>query len=121
MIPVKNFFSGALGKTKNIGGSRFFTTPHTVDVKENYSIKVGVDSKCLACSLDGKLWLFENSVIALKWNNETKRLEIAASKNIEKEKFVTRGLDWILTDKSIYLVTDEEPKEPEEEESEEPA
>ena len=109
MIPVKNFFSGALGKTKNIERSKFFTTPHTVNVKENYSINVGIDSKCLTCSLDGKLWLFENSVVALKWNNETKRLEFAALKNIETEKFIIRGLDWILTDKSIYLATDEEP------------
>ena len=109
MIPVKNFFSGALGKIQNVGGSKFFTTPHTVNVKENYSINVGINSKCLACSLDGKLWLFENSVVALKLNDETKRLEFAASKNIETEKFIYRGLDWILTDKSIYLAADNEP------------
>ena len=109
MIPAKNLFSGALGRIQNVGGSKFFTTPHTVNVKENYSINIGINSKCITCSLDGKLWLFENSIVALKFNNETKRLEFATSKNIETEKFITRGLDWILTNNSIYLVTDEEP------------
>ena len=117
MITDKNLFSGALGKLQNIGGSRIYTTPHTVSVPAEYSINVSynVQGDLVAHSLDGRLWLYRRSrrlgIIALKWNSEQAKLEYAAALNLSNNDDVVLacGLDWVLTNNNIFMVADEEP------------
>ncbi len=109
MIPAKNYFSGGLGKLKNIGGSRFFTTPHTVQVPAEYEIISGSQGEFIACSLDGRLWLFDDKLTVLKWNSSSLRMEIAKSIEIGDLAFIARGIDWILTTSSFFQVLDEAP------------
>ena len=115
MIPHKNLFSGALGKLKNIGGSRAYTTPHTVSVNAEYSINLSynVQGDLVGHSLDGRLWLYRRSrrlgIIALKWNTVTGKLEYSAAQNISNNDDVVLacGLDWVLTNNNIFMVTNE--------------
>ena len=117
MITRKNLFSGALGKLQNIGGSRIYTTPHTVSVPAEYSINVSynVQGDLIAHSLDGRLWLYRRSrrvgIIALKWNSRLAKLEYAAALNLSNNDDIVLacGLDWILTNNNIFMVADEEP------------
>ena len=114
MIPHKNLFSGALGKLENIGGSRIYTTPHTVSVPAEYSINVtmNIQGNLVGHSLDGRLWLYRRSrrlgIIALKWNTENSELEYATGLNISNNDDVVLacGLDWVLTNNNIFMVTD---------------
>ena len=109
MIPAKNYFSGGLGKLKNIGGSRFFTTPHTVQVPAEYEISSGSQGEFIACSLDGRLWLFDDKLTVLKWNSSSLRMEITKSIEIGDVNFIARGIDWILTTNSFFQVLDDAP------------
>ncbi len=117
MIPHTNLFTGALGKLQNIGGSRLYTTPHTVSVPAEYSISVtyNIQGDLLAHSLDGRLWLYRRSrrlgIIALKWNSTKGELEYAAAQNISNndDVILACGLDWILTNNNIFMVADVAP------------
>ena len=109
MIPAKNYFSGGLGKLKNIGGSRFFTTPHTVQVLAEYEINSGSQGEFIACSLDGRLWLFDDKLTVLKWNSSSLRTEITKSIEIGDVNFIARGIDWILITNSFFQVLDDAP------------
>ena len=115
MIPNKNLFVGASGKLKEIGGSRCFSIPHTIDVPPEYSIDTDVPAvaEFLTCSLDGRLWLFRRSrryyVVVLRWNNETQRIEFVSTTGLNNEVLIMRGVNWILTDKSLVLAVDNEP------------
>ena len=117
MIPHQNLFSGALGKLHNIGGSRIYTTPHTVSVPAEYSINVtyNIQGDLVGHSLDGRLWLYRSSrilgIIALKWNAGQGKLEYAAALNLSNNDDVVLacGLDWVLTNNNIFMSADEEP------------
>lgn len=114
---MKDLFVGALGRLNNHGGSRIYTTPNTVKVEPEYSINVSynIQGDLIAHSLDGRLWLYRRSrrlgVIALRWNKETARLEYATAKNFSNNDDVVlaRGLDWVLTNNNIFMVSDDEP------------
>ena len=115
MIPHQNLFSGALGKLQNTGGSRIYTTPHTVSVPAEYSINVtyNVQGVLVGHSQDGRLWLFRRSrrlgIIALKWNAAKGQLEYAAAQNLSNNDDVVLacGLDWVLTNNNIFMVDDD--------------
>ena len=115
MIPNKNLFTGALGKTQNIGGSKLFSTPHTIEVPPDYSVETDVPAvaEFLTSSFDGRLWLFRRSrrfyLAVLRWDNETQRLVFVSSAILSNENLIRRGIDWILTDKSFILASDDEP------------
>ena len=113
MIPKKNLFSGALGKLQNIGGSKAFTTPHTVDVPVQYQINTNSIGDFVTCSLDGRLWGLKRSnrftFFALKWNTDSHKLEFAASITRINDTVLARGLDWILTGKVLIKVLDDSP------------
>lgn len=117
MIPHKNLFFGALGKLENIGGSRAYTTPHTVSVPAEHIINVtqNIQGDLIGHSLDGRLWLYRRSrrlgIIALKWNSTKGELEYAAVQNISNNDDVVLacGMDWVLTNNNIFMVSDEEP------------
>ncbi|MBR0315695.1 MAG: hypothetical protein IJQ99_02375 [Synergistaceae bacterium] len=113
----KNLFSGAAGKTSDMGGARMFTTPNTIEVPPEYEIDIGEHGDFVTCSLDGRLWLFTDKIIALKWNpsaynNSIKKygkMEIVNSENINNESVVGRGFDWILTKQFIIQYSENEP------------
>ena len=113
MRPKKNLFAGALGKLQNIGGSKCFTIPHTVDVPVQYQVNTNLIGDFVICSLDGRLWCLKNSnrysFFALKWNNSGQKLEFAASVTRINENILARGLDWILTGKVLVKVLDDTP------------
>ena len=98
---IKDLFSGSLGKLNNHGGSRIYTTPHTILVPPEYEIDIGEHGDFVSCSLDGRLWLFTNKIIALKWNEETGKMEFSTSRSFNNDVFIQRGIDWILTLKYI--------------------
>ncbi len=113
---MKNLFTGSLGKISNIGGSRIYTTPNTVEVSgTSYEISAQVQGEFVTHSLDGRLWIYQRGTrygaLALKFNPETEQLEFATSRTITltNERILARGLDWILTSKNIYMVSDESP------------
>ena len=114
MITHKDTFTGSLGKLQNIGGSRAFTTPNTVAVPQEYSVTVNynITGDLVGHSLDGRLWLYRRSrrlgVIALKWNNETAKLEYSAAQNLSNNDDVVLacGIDWVLTNNNIFMVSD---------------
>ena len=106
---MKDLFTGALGRLNNHGGSKIYTTPNTILVPPEYEIEIGEHGNFISCTLDGRLWLFEDRIIALKWNKEAGKMEYAASKSFSDENFVARGRDWILTDSSVIQVTDSSP------------
>lgn len=113
----KNLFVGPLGKLQHIGGSKAFTTPNTVAVSPDYSVKVNdnIQGDLVVLSRDGRLWFFRKNnilaAIALKWNTKTSRLEFAASSKVKgnTDTFIANGKDWLLTNNNIFMVTDEEP------------
>jgi len=99
---IKDLFTGSLGKLNNHGGSRIYTTPNTILVPPEYEVDIGEHGDFISCSLDGRLWLFKNKIIALKWNEETGRMEFSASRSFNNNQFIARGLDWILT--KTYII-----------------
>ena len=107
---MKDLFTGSLGKLNNHGGSRMFTTPNTVLVPPDYEIETGLPSEAefVTCSLDGRLWLFQRKnwyyILALKWNEATEKLELAELKIIQKENFIQRGIDWLITDTLFIFI-----------------
>ena len=109
MIPNKNFFVGSAGKLRNIGGSRMYTIPHTINVPVEYEITTSTNGVFLTCSLDCRLWLFSDSIIALKWNESNSKMEVATSSQVSVEKVISRGIDWILTDDTFFQVLDDSP------------
>ena len=117
MITHKDSFAGAAGNLQNIGGSPIFTTPHTVDVPPEYSIGIDecVRGELVANSLDGRLWMFRDAdslwLVALNWNTSTGRLEFSAAQNFanNSDTVLARGIDWILTNNSIFLAVVSEP------------
>lgn len=113
MSPNKNLFAGALGKLQNIGGSKVFTIPHTVNVPVQYQVNSNLVGDFVTCSLDGRLWGLKRSnrftFFALKWNPDTQKLEFAASLSRINENILARGLDWILTAKVMIKVLDVSP------------
>lgn len=113
MIPNKNLFAGALGKLQNIGGSKVFTIPHTVDVPVQYQVNSNLVGDFVTCSLDGRLWGLKRSnrftFFALKWNTDSHKLEFAASITRINDTVLARGLDWILTGKVLIKVLDDSP------------
>ena len=115
MITNKFSFSGAMGKSHNIGGSMGFSIPHTIDVPPEYSLETDVPSvaEFLTSSLNGKLWIFRRSrrfyLAVLRWDVYTQRLVFVTSAILSNENFIRRGVDWILTDKSFILSSNDEP------------
>ena len=75
-----DYFAGPLGKLKNIGSSKIYTTPHTVKIDPEYSITLPdeVQGELIAQSRDGRLWFYLDDttlhIVALKWNQETARM-----------------------------------------------
>lgn len=113
---MKDLFTGSLGKISNIGGSRIYTIPTTVEVSgTSYEISARVQGEFVTHSLDGRLWIYQRGTrygaLALKFNPETEELEFATSRTITltNERILARGIDWILTSKNIYMVSDESP------------
>lgn len=110
---MNDLFFGALGKTNFHGGSRLFSTPHTLKIASEYSIDININRNFVTCSLDGKLWAYGSGttyvIFAFKWNSEMSRLEQAAYINFRGEKIIARGLNWLLTPKSIIYTDDFEP------------
>jgi len=98
---MKDLFSGSLGKLNNHGGSRIYTTPHTILVPPEYEVDIGTHGDFVSCSLDGRLWLFKNKIVALKWNKDTGRMEFSASRTFNNDAFIQRGIDWLLTKRYI--------------------
>ena len=116
MIPIRNIFSGALGRTKKPGGSPFMTTPHTRNITESsYVINIPVSGAFVCCTLNGRLWLYRTgdgqySLVVLKWNETTGRLEYAALDTFSSVEAPTaRGIDWFLFHDRIIQVIDESP------------
>lgn len=112
---MKDLFSGSFGRLNNHGGSRMFTTPNTIYVPPEYEIETDVPSiaEFVTCSLDGRLWVWKRSrryyVAAFRWNEEIERLEFVNTTILNSETLIKRGVDWILTDKSLILSSDDEP------------
>lgn len=112
---MKDLFVGASGRLNNHGGSRMFTTPHTINVPPEYTVETDVPSvaEFVTCSLDGRLWVYRRSrrfyVAAFRWNEDTQRLVFVGTTILSNEAFVMRGADWILTDKSLIQSLDDEP------------
>lgn len=112
---MKDLFVGASGRLNNHGGSRMFTTPHTINVPPEYTVETDVPSvaEFVTCSLDGRLWVYRRSrrfyVAAFRWNEDTQRLVFVGTTILSNEAFVMRGADWILTNKSLIQSLDDEP------------
>ena len=111
----KNLFVGPLGKLQNIGGSKAFTTPNTIAVSPDYSFETTFQyaEGLISHSLNGELWAFNRNskigFLALKWNNETSQLEAAATEALKSQTVLARGIDWIITDKTIIASGNQEP------------
>ena len=92
-----------------------FSTPRTINVRPDYSIDTGIPSvsEFVTCSLDGRLWVYRRSrrfyIVALKWDEEAQRLELAGSSTLSNINIIGRGVDWILTDSLVILASDDEP------------
>ena len=104
---MKDLFTGSLGHLDNHGGSPMFTTPNTIYVPPEYEIETDVPSvaEFVTCTLDGRLWVWKRSrryyVAVFRWNEETERLEFVSTTILSGETVQKRGVDWILTDKSL--------------------
>ena len=103
---IKDLFTGSLGKLNNHGGSRIYTTPNTILVPPEYEVDIGKHGDFVSCTLDGRLWLFKDKIIALKWNEETGKMEFSASRSFNNNQFIARGIDWILTKTYIIQYND---------------
>lgn len=91
------------------------TVPLTRDISDfAYEIDYELTGEFVCCTLNGLLWLYENennfNLIALKWNEETQKLEFAQSKTINKESVRARGIDWILLRNSFILISNNQIK-----------
>ena len=92
-----------------------FTTPNTVYVPPEYELATDVPSAAefVTCSLDGRLWVWKRSrryyVSAFRWDEDSQRLAFAGTTILNGENLIKRGVDWILTDKSLILSSDDEP------------
>lgn len=110
---MKDLFFGALGRTDNHGGSRMFSTPNTVRIDPEYSIDININRNFVTCSLDGRLWAFGSGttyvLFAFTWNEETSQLEQIAYLNFRGERIIARGLDWLLTARTLIFISDDEP------------
>ena len=112
---MKDLFTGSLGHLDNHGGSPMFTTPNTIYVPPEYEIETDVPSvaEFVTCSLDGRLWVWKRSrryyVSAFRWNEETERLVFVSTTILNGETVQKRGVDWILTDKSLLRSQAEAP------------
>ena len=115
MITNKFSFSGALGKSQNLGASKFLSVPNTIEVPPEYSLETDVPSVAdfFTCSLNGKLWIFRRSrrfyLAVLRWDEDTQRLVFVNTTILSNENLIRRGVDWILTDKSFIQSSDDEP------------
>lgn len=115
MITHNNSFVGGLGKLKNIGGSRTYTTPNTVNVEPEYVISTDILNICafVACSLNGRLWAYKRSrrcyILVLRWDAEKEKLAFATSFVLNNENVIAYGWDWLLTDKSVLKSCEDEP------------
>ena len=107
----KNLFVGSMGRFSDQGGARMFTTPNTIYVPPEYEIDVGLNEndKVKTCSLDGRLWIFDNKIIVFKGNRITSKIEFVTSVNLENETIIARGINWILTKKSIIKAIENAP------------
>ena len=112
----KNLFVGPLGKLHNIGGAKAFTTPNTVAVPPDYSFTTTIPfaEGLITNSLNGELWAFNRSdamlgFLALRWNNDTLKLEAATTEVLKSETILARGIDWIITNKTIIIASSQNP------------
>ena len=92
------------------------TTPHTRNITESsYVINIPVSGAFVCCTLNGRLWLYRTgdgqySLVVLKWNETTGRLEYAALDTFSSVEAPTaRGIDWFLFHDRIIQVIDESP------------
>ncbi len=110
---MKDLFFGALGRTDNHGGSKMFSTPHTINITPEYTINTNINRNFVTCSLDGRLWAFGSGttyvLFAFNWNVQTSQLEQSAYLNFRGERIIARGLDWVLTPRTLIFVSDETP------------
>ena len=112
---MKDLIAGSLGRLDDAGDSKMYTTPRTVYVPPEYEIETDVPSvaEFVTCSLDGRLWVWKRSrryyVAVFRWNEETERLEFVSTTILNSETVDKRGVDWILTDKSLIRSLDNEP------------
>ena len=117
MITHKFSFSGSDGKVNRIDAARNYSTPLTTPVYKDYSIDIDLSGygQLAAVSLDGRLWLFQdgNSLdfVALRWDDSEGKMTFAENRHFDGsgDVVLARGLDWILTSKNIFLVTDSAP------------
>ena len=107
---MSDLFSGSLGRLYHSGGSRFFSTPRTIHVKQDYYINLNINRSFVTASLDGRLWLYGREgayvLFALKWNENTHKLEMGSYSNIRDENIIARGNGYILSNKKIYSAKD---------------
>ena len=106
---MKDLFSGSLGRLNNHGGSRIYTTPNTILVPPEYEIDIGEHGDFVTCSLDGRLWMFKDKIVALKWDQEIGKMEYATTRSFNSPNFIARGRDWILTSTHIIQYFEESP------------
>ena len=117
MITNNFSFNGSGGRVNRLDASRNYAVPLTTPVYKDYSIDVDLSGygQVTAVSLDGRLWLFQQDdsidFVALRWDESEGKMKFASSLNFmgNSEVVLARGLDWILTSKNIFLVTDEDP------------
>ena len=112
---MKDLIAGSLGRLDDAGGSSMFVVPRTIYVPPEYEVETDVPgvAEFVTCSLDGRLWIWRRSrryyVAVFRWNDETQRLEFVSTTVLSGETVIRRGVDWILTDKSFILSSDNEP------------
>ena len=112
---MKDLFVGGLGRLNNHGGSRMFTTPHTINVPPEYSVETDVPSvaEFVTCSLDGRLWVYRRSrrfyVAAFRWDVDTQRLVFVSTMVLSNANIIGRGIDWLLTDTMIIQASHNAP------------
>ena len=99
-----------MGRFEDQGGAKMFTTPNTIYVPPEYEIEIDYPDNpyntFLGCSLNGKLWLFNHFVIALKYNSIEKKLEFAEISNIDAStnKLVI-GITSVIKNKIVYQLS----------------
>ena len=117
MITHNFSFNGSGGKISRLDASRNYAVPLTTQVFKDYSVEVDLSGygQLAAVSLDGRLWLFQdgNSLdfVALRWDDSEGKMQLAETRHFDGlgDVVLARGLDWILTNNNIFLVTDEAP------------
>ena len=112
---MKDLFVGSLGRANNHGGSRMCAIPHTIGVEPEYEVATDVPSvaEFVTCTLDGRLWVWKRSrryyIAVFRWDEDTEKLVFVSTTVLSGETVIKRGVDWILTDKSLILSSDEDP------------